>query len=605
MTINEKEIDLSNYLKSSDLIKHYNYKVDRFYKPLNIEVFKVFDFKINKFRNYIKKSDFKILDDFMKLSVSERNKALKEKTKFKKLNLNKDDVLLYHVAIKNLNTSKSMMDEVAKYLDIKLIKGFILKIDYVKIKEFFDKFKNTREVLFYIKTSIDPKYTFKNLACEFESSTPILTKYLNHLNIEIHHYNKWVRYINPKDYGKIKEFYNSNPSFYFHKQTMSAKTEDELNEIKKRQQFWRNDENKVKEVYSKVKNTISKKSKSDWQKEANKGLHTRNKNMEKFCQEHNLKPLNNLTNYNNGTIRNCLKNLNITPTKYGSIRCIPIEDYDKLISMLDKIKPNGVSSEENMLSELLLNNVNSDEISRNNKSIIHPYEIDFYLSKLNLGFEFNGLFWHCDIHKDEFYHFKKYEICKNKGIKLIQFYEDELINEKEKCNNIIKMELGLLKEINVFDCELKVIDYKTADLFMKENSLIFDEFEKSVAVYFENSLICVIYIKHNEIISIISKIGIKCINVIDAYMKTNNLNEIIVYNDLRLGNEQITNHYEFLEYVYPKYQYCRRGVRYYDLEDKEKFNSQINSTDKYEILKLGGYAKIFDCGKEKIKCFIQ
>ena len=38
MTINEKEINLSNYLKSSDLIKHYDYKVDRFYKPLNIEV---------------------------------------------------------------------------------------------------------------------------------------------------------------------------------------------------------------------------------------------------------------------------------------------------------------------------------------------------------------------------------------------------------------------------------------------------------------------------------------------------------------------------------------------------------------------------------------
>lgn len=137
MTINEKEIDLSNYLKSSDLIKHYNYKVDRFYKPLNMEVLKVFDSKINKFRNYIKKSDFKILDDFMKLSVSERNKLLREKTKFKKLNLNKDDVLLYNVAIKNLNTSKSVMDEVIKYLNIKLIKEFILKIDYIKIKEFF------------------------------------------------------------------------------------------------------------------------------------------------------------------------------------------------------------------------------------------------------------------------------------------------------------------------------------------------------------------------------------------------------------------------------------------------------------------------------------
>lgn len=56
---------------------------------------------------------------------------------------------------------------------------------------------------------------------------------------------------------------------------------------------------------------------------------------------------------------------------------------------------NNGSSKEIELKNFIKNNY-SGEITENSKNIIKPYEIDIYLSELNIGFEFNGLYWHSD-----------------------------------------------------------------------------------------------------------------------------------------------------------------------------------------------------------------
>ena len=38
---------------------------------------------------------------------------------------------------------------------------------------------------------------------------------------------------------------------------------------------------------------------------------------------------------------------------------------------------------------------------------INRQEIDIYLPKLKIGFEFNGLYWHSDLYKDKNYHLNK------------------------------------------------------------------------------------------------------------------------------------------------------------------------------------------------------
>jgi len=64
---------------------------------------------------------------------------------------------------------------------------------------------------------------------------------------------------------------------------------------------------------------------------------------------------------------------------------------------------------------------------QNIRSIIKPYELDFYMQDLNLAIEFNGIYWHShNILGDKNYHQKKYKMCKDQDIKLIQIFEHEL-----------------------------------------------------------------------------------------------------------------------------------------------------------------------------------
>ena len=59
------------------------------------------------------------------------------------------------------------------------------------------------------------------------------------------------------------------------------------------------------------------------------------------------------------------------------------------------------------------------------KSILKPYEIDCYCPEYKIGIEFNGTFWHSNLHKEKDYHIKKSKLAEQKGIRLIHIYESE------------------------------------------------------------------------------------------------------------------------------------------------------------------------------------
>ncbi len=72
-------------------------------------------------------------------------------------------------------------------------------------------------------------------------------------------------------------------------------------------------------------------------------------------------------------------------------------------------------------------------VKRNNRDIIHPYEIDLYLPDYKLAIEFNGLYWHSiEFITDKWYHQKKVELCHRKGIRLLHIWENEWSNSKHK-----------------------------------------------------------------------------------------------------------------------------------------------------------------------------
>ena len=72
------------------------------------------------------------------------------------------------------------------------------------------------------------------------------------------------------------------------------------------------------------------------------------------------------------------------------------------------------------------------ELVENCRSVIGPREIDCYLPKLALGFEFNGLYWHDklgweqDVANSTYLtrEAQKDKMCADKGVLLVHVWED-------------------------------------------------------------------------------------------------------------------------------------------------------------------------------------
>jgi hypothetical protein len=107
--------------------------------------------------------------------------------------------------------------------------------------------------------------------------------------------------------------------------------------------------------------------------------------------------------------------------------------------------------------------------NKNDRTVIKPNEIDFLIK--NIGIETCGLYWHSDAIIDNDYHYKKYLKCLEKNIKLLQFFEDEILGKKEIVFSMILNRLGKASKIYARKCIVKEITNKEKKNFLNENHL--------------------------------------------------------------------------------------------------------------------------------------
>ena len=100
---------------------------------------------------------------------------------------------------------------------------------------------------------------------------------------------------------------------------------------------------------------------------------------------------------------------------------------------------NSISVEEKNILLFIKENYEG-EIIENYKDL--KKEIDIYLPELKLGFEFNGLYWHSELHKEKLYHYNKYKLFKDNGIVLVSIWEDDWEYRKEIVKSMILNKLG-------------------------------------------------------------------------------------------------------------------------------------------------------------------
>lgn len=125
--------------------------------------------------------------------------------------------------------------------------------------------------------------------------------------------------------------------------------------------------------------------------------------------------------------------------------------------------------------DFIVRKLNHEKILLRDRNILEGKEIDIFIPSKNIGFEYNGLYWHSEANgKNKWYHFNKTKECEKKDIKLFQIFEDEYINKKnilfEKIRHLLKIE-KICPKIMGRKVKIKEININRAKEFLDENNI--------------------------------------------------------------------------------------------------------------------------------------
>ena len=299
-----------------------------------------------------------------------------------------------------------------------------------------------------------------------------------------------------------------------------------------------------------------------------------------------------------------------------------------IIPKCGKCHPSQRESKPQLFIQDFLNQNNVNYI-QNNRKIINPFEIDFYLPDYNLGIEVNGLYYHSELNgKDKNYHFNKSKMAEKNNVKLIQIFEDEILNQKEIVLSKLSNELKLNNiRIDARKCLIKEISSKTKKEFLEENHLQGDcKDTLRYGLYHKEELVSIITFGKRKITGSNKDSNWELIRfcnknyhsvrggfnrLLSHVLKNNDIKNFITYADCRWsGLDYIKtvyhkSNFKFIEITSPNYWYfkpssqIKRLYRFNFRKSKlvsEGFDS--NKTE-WEIMQERNFDRIWDCGNMK------
>ena len=108
----------------------------------------------------------------------------------------------------------------------------------------------------------------------------------------------------------------------------------------------------------------------------------------------------------------------------------------------------------------------------NDRKSLDGKEIDIYLPELNIGFEYDGIFWHSEHSSKKInYHTEKDSLAKSKGIKLYHILDLEWKNAQELVKSRISSFVGANNTIYGRKTDIVILDKKEAIEFFKNNHI--------------------------------------------------------------------------------------------------------------------------------------
>jgi len=294
---------------------------------------------------------------------------------------------------------------------------------------------------------------------------------------------------------------------------------------------------------------------------------------------------------------------------------------------------NSVNSSKSGLELQLLDFIKKNytkEVVVNSRKIIDGLELDVYLPDLKLAFEFNGLYWHNELNKENNYHINKTEQCEKLGIHLIHIYQDDWLYKLDVVKSRILNTLGVTEnKVYARNCEIKEVSYKEAKKYLEENHIQGNSVSKiRYGLYHTGDLVSLMtftmprrIMKSNtsvegeyELVRFSSKKYTSVVGgasrLLKHFIKINIPTKIISYADRSwsTGNLYESLGFNFINNTPPNYYYIVDGIRKHrfnyrkDILVKEGYDS---TKTEHGIMIERNIFRIYDSGSMKYEMIIK
>lgn len=286
------------------------------------------------------------------------------------------------------------------------------------------------------------------------------------------------------------------------------------------------------------------------------------------------------------------------------------------------------SLQQKIKSILIENNIFFEE---NNRKIIYPMELDFFLPEHNVAIEVNGNYWHSELsgEKDSKYHINKSKLCNAKGIRLVHVFEDEILLKPDVVSGEILNILNLSKNsVNAIDCEVRTVKFDEYKEFLNKNHIngfLIGKF--NYGLYYNGRLVFFMNFSNKktqegggfELLSYCNKIGFDVIGgfevLLNHFIHDNNPKNIFSFVDCRwfgIDPNKVVfskNGFEFVSMVSPSYFYIFRSdylnrISRFSLTKPTMLRENVEFTKEqteFEMAQELGYDRIWDCGSLKFQ----
>jgi hypothetical protein len=233
------------------------------------------------------------------------------------------------------------------------------------------------------------------------------------------------------------------------------------------------------------------------------------------------------------------------------------------------------------------------------------YKPDFKFNN-KLAVNVDGLYWHSELFVDNKYHFEMREQYEKRGLKLLQFRADEIIDKIDIVQSILNYQLN--KIINIIyarNTVVKSITQKNASNFLKNNHRMGTISANHIGLYFNEELVSIFSYREKNGILNVDRYCTKINTVITGgfgkllkhvTLNNKNLEKIYFWVDLRYGTGEFLKNFNF------KHKKDTLGWKWTDKHNtynrlRCRANMDERGLSQAEYASELGWVKIYDAGQ--------